>query len=160
VGRPSSDYVTVLAHTPPSAAPWFRGQALPALWEAALGNGIDPLVMCAQTALETAWGRFGGVIDASFHNTAGIKTAAGGGDKDPGAHARFADLRTGAQAHACHLLSYATVGPLPAWNPDPRSHLVERGSAATVQELGAWAPSNPGYGADIAAIVHRLRGDG
>lgn len=129
------------------------------MWTAGLETGVDPVVLVAQCAVETGWGRFGGVITAEWNNTCGLKTAAGGDDKDPGAHARFADLRTGAQAHACHLLAYASVGPLPAWNPDPRSHLVERGSAQTVQELGAWAPSNPDYGADIAAVVHRLRGD-
>lgn len=158
MGPASADYATVLAHVPGSAAPWYSAQALPHLWTAALDLGIDPLVMCAQTAVETGWGTFDGAIDASWNNTCGLKVRDARGDR-PEDHARFADLATGCRAHACHLLAYATTGPLPAWNPDPRSDFVPRGAAPTVQDLsGLWAPSRT-YGQDIAAIVHRLRGE-
>jgi hypothetical protein len=47
-------------------------------WINAGDVGIDGAVFVAQSANETGFGRFGGVIDASFHNSGGIKTTAGG----------------------------------------------------------------------------------
>lgn len=120
--------------------------------------------MAAQCAHETGWGRFGGVIDASWNNTCGLKVKAGGADDDPDAHARFPDLATGALAHAQHLYRYATDGPLPAGMAivDPRWNAPRPGCAPTVQELSdRWAPTREGdepYGEMVAAIYWRLRG--
>lgn len=150
-----------------NAHPRFVNDILPALHAAAAesreghaGRGIDFAVVAAQSAKETGWGRFGGVLDASFHNTAGIKTNAGGGDFDPDAHQRFTSWAEGARAHLNHLSAY--VGLHPVGEPHPRYYTVSRlswaGSITTVEELGArWAPSGS-YGTDIVAMVRELAG--
>ncbi|MBE3563328.1 MAG: S-layer homology domain-containing protein, partial [Hydrogenibacillus schlegelii] len=107
-------------------------------------------VAVAQAAKETAFGRYTGVVPPDFHNWAGLKTTAGGGDSDPSAHARFPDDSTGVRAHLQHLSAYAGL-QLPPGDVivDPRYALVRRGSARTVEELGGkWAPS-PDYGRSI-----------
>lgn len=117
---------------------WVIGQQL----------GIRPEVAYAQSAKETAFGRFGGVIDASFHNWCGLKTREGGPDNDPSAHQRFADNNRGILAHLQHLAAYAGVG-IVGEVVDPRYQWVKKGSARTVEELGGrWAP-NPDYGRSI-----------
>jgi N-acetylmuramoyl-L-alanine amidase len=58
-------------------------------WGQAKDLGIDAAVFVAHAAKETGFGKFGGVIDASFHNSAGLKIAAGGDDNDPGAAPAF-----------------------------------------------------------------------
>lgn len=143
----------------------FVNDILPSLHAAAVesreansGRGIDFAVLVAQSAKETGWGRFGGVLDASFRNTAGIKTAGGGGDFDPDAHQRFPSWAEGARAHVNHLSGY--VGLYPVGEPHPRYHTVARlswaGSIKTVEELGArWAPSGS-YGTDIVKMVREL----
>jgi N-acetylmuramoyl-L-alanine amidase len=115
--------------------------------------------MVAQCAVETGWGRFGGVLDASFNNTCGLKTKTGGADDDPDAHARFPDLATGALAHAQHLYRYATDAALPGGMAivDPRWDKPTPGSAPTVEDLsGRWAGAD--YGEKVAAVYWRLRG--
>jgi len=117
---------------------------------------VRPEVALAQAAHETGWGHYGGVVPPDYHNWCGLKTAAGGSDSDPAAHARFPDDVTGILAHVQHLAAYAG-GPTPqdAGDPvvSPRLHLVQRGSAPTVEQLGGkWAPSAV-YGARVAAIV-------
>jgi hypothetical protein len=118
--------------------------------------GVRPEVALAQAAHETGWGHYGGVVPADARNWCGLKTATGGSDSDPAAHARFPDDATGVLAHVQHLAAYAG-GPTPQEVGDPvvspRLHLVRRGSAPTVEELGGkWAPS-PTYGTRVAAIV-------
>jgi len=144
----------------------FVDQIVPALFAAASaqaaangGRAIDPAILVAQSAHETGWGRFGGVVPATHHNTAGIKTAAGGSNDDPEAHERFADWPDGARGHTNHLAAY--TGLKPVGEPHGRYHTVRRlswaGSVTTVQELGArWAPSST-YGDRIAALTAELR---
>jgi hypothetical protein len=117
---------------------------------------VRPEVALAQAAHETGWGQYGGVVPPDYHNWCGLKTAAGGSDTDPAAHARFPDDATGILAHVQHLAAYAG-GPTPQDVGDPvvspRLHLVQRGSAPTVEQLGGkWAPS-AAYGARVAGIV-------
>ncbi|MDH7478694.1 MAG: N-acetylmuramoyl-L-alanine amidase [Syntrophomonadaceae bacterium] len=138
------------------AAAWARSRGAteefvslaPVYWVIGQQVGIRPEVAYAQAAKETAFGRFGGVIDASFHNWCGLKTREGGASSDPNAHQRFADNNQGVLAHIQHLAAYAgadIVGEI----VDPRFYLVKKGSAGTVEELGGkWAP-NPDYGKSI-----------
>lgn len=143
----------------------FVDTIIPALWEAVeaqrdrnCGRGIDFATVVAQAAKETGWGRFGGVLDPSFRNTAGIKTAAGGDNFDPDAHQRFGSWAEGARAHLNHLAAYtglAIVG-----DAHPRYHVVMRlpwaGTVTTVEELSTrWAPSSS-YGRDIVRMVGEL----
>jgi hypothetical protein len=99
------------------------------------------------------------VLTAEWRNTAGIKTAAGGGDNDPHAHQRFETWADGARAQINHLAAY--VGLQPVGTPHPRYWTVQRlpwaGSITTVEELGArWAPSGT-YGTDIVRMVEEAR---
>ena len=59
---------------------------LPSIWRAAVKRGILPEVMCSQICVETGFFNFGGVLNASYHNTCGLKTTKGGSDKAASAH--------------------------------------------------------------------------
>jgi hypothetical protein len=119
-------------------------------WELAPPRGIRPEVAYAQSANETGYGRFGGVIDASFHNPCGLKTTAGGGNDDPNAHMRFVNWRQGVTACIDHLALYAGAPGFPrASTPDPRHFDSVYATAPTVERLGGhWAP-HPDYGRSI-----------
>lgn len=59
-------------------------------WEYSDEHGdVNPALAYVQAAKETAYGNFGGVLDASYHNPCGLKTNKGGSDKDPKAHMKF-----------------------------------------------------------------------
>jgi peptidoglycan hydrolase-like protein with peptidoglycan-binding domain len=144
----------------------FIYEIIPAIYQAAaqqafINNGrfVDPIIAVAQSAKETGWGRFGGVLTAEWRNTAGIKTASGGGDSDPDAHQRFETWAEGARAQLNHLAAY--VGLQPVGTPHARYWTVQRlswaGSVQTVEELGSrWAPSGS-YGTDIVRMVEEAR---
>jgi hypothetical protein len=144
----------------------FIYEIIPALYEAAaqqgfINNGrfVDPIISVAQSAKETGWGRFGGVLTAEWRNTAGIKVAAGGGNFDPDAHQRFETWAEGARAQINHLAAY--VGLQPVGTPHPRYWTVMRinwaGTVRTIEELGSrWAPSGS-YGTDIVRMVGEAR---
>jgi Mannosyl-glycoprotein endo-beta-N-acetylglucosaminidase len=143
--------------------PRFINEMLPALYIKAMAYGIDPVVMIAQSLLETDRGWFTGVLDPSFFNTAGIKTRKGGDDKDPNAHQRFADWYVGAQAQAEHLYAYMQLDP-PAPIVDPRFGIV-RGNPVympgitTVLGLNAWATA-PRNGERILNVAQRVNAGG
>lgn len=123
---------------------------LPVYWQEAPRYGVRPEVAAAQAALETRFGKYGGVVSPDAHNWCGLKTRSGGANNDPSAHARFPDDLTGVRAHLQHLLRYAG-GRVPAGEVvvDPRFELVKPGIAPTVEDLGGkWAPSRD-YGVSI-----------
>ena len=119
-------------------------------WELGPARGIRPEVAYAQSAKETAYGHFGGVIDASFHNPCGLKTTTGGDNDDPNAHMRFVNWRQGITACIDHLGLYAGAPGYPrASTPDPRHFTSIYATAPTVERLGGhWAP-DPDYGRSI-----------
>lgn len=125
-------------------------------WTIAPRYGIPPEIPYAQAGKETNSGRYTAVVAPESHNWAGIKTAAGGADSDPRAHATFADDAEGVLAHVQHLARYAGAsGPAPGDRlVDPRWTLVTA-RAETVAELDAWA-SDPGYGVDLERRVRDL----
>lgn len=128
----------------------FVGLA-PLYWQIApTRGGVRPDVAYAQAAKETGYGRFGGVIDASFHNPCGMKITAGGSNSDPEAHQRFATWADGITACIDHLALYAGAPGYPRVDtPDPRHFAFLTGVAPTVEGLGGrWAP-NPDYGNSI-----------
>lgn len=154
-----------LAAKAAGANSWYLN-AVSALWDAGVATGVDPVVLAAQCALETSWGRFGGAVGPSHHNTCGLKTTIARGDTADD-HARFpADAAgrpaLGALAHAHHLRLYCGF-PVPYDTPDPRARYVGPGSPAYgsvtyVEELGArWAPAAD-YGERVARIVATIRG--
>lgn len=127
-------------------------------WSLAPRTGVDPAVAYAQAAHETGFGRFGGVINASYNNPCGLKTTAGGDNYDPAAHQRFASWEQGIQAHLDHLALYAgQLGyPRPS-SPDPRHFASIFGTAQGVEQLGGkWAPSAT-YGTTVAGFVNQIR---
>ncbi|RIK06087.1 MAG: hypothetical protein DCC49_11865 [Acidobacteria bacterium] len=132
------------------ATPEFVGLA-PLFWQIApTRGGVRADIAYAQSAKETGYGRFGGVIDPTFKNPCGMKTTAGGSNSDPDAHKRFASWEEGITACIDHLALYAGAQGYPrADSPDPRHFPFLFGTARTVEELsGKWAPS-PDYGFSI-----------
>jgi len=126
-------------------------------WRIAPSVGVDPVVAYCQAAKETGYGKFGGVIDETYHNPCGLKTSEGGGNYDPRAHQRFRTWEDGVSAHIDHLALYAGAEGYPKQGTlDPRHFPYLRGTAKTVEQLGGkWAPSAT-YGEDIVRLMQEL----
>ena len=123
----------------------------PTYWEIGQQIGIRPEVAYAQSAKETAFGRYGGVVSPEMNNWAGIKTRRGGANEDINAHEIFVTPKGGVRGHFNHLAAY--TGQTPIGEPHGRYHTVMSlswaGTIRTVEELGGkWAP-NPDYGNSI-----------
>ena len=146
---------------------------LPIMWNCAIKNGIDPVVLIAQSMKETGWYNFEGVVPASFHNPCGLKITKGGGDYEVGAHMRFASWEDGIMAQSDHLALYAGGSTVPKYSPecgthqnenckangttkDPRHFTYLFGKCPTVESLGCnWAPS-ASYGTDIVKMINEV----
>lgn len=120
-------------------------------------SGVNPEGAYVQSALETNFGRFGGVIDESFYNTCGLKTSSGGANDDPDAHQRFESWEEGIEAHLDHLALYAGAEGYPKMDsPDPRHFPQIFGTAKTFRFLeGKWATSS-GYGNTLEELLVSL----
>ena len=147
---------------------------LPIMWNCAIKNGIDPVVLIAQSMKETGWYNFGGVVPASFHNPCGLKITKGGGDREVGAHMKFESWEDGIMAQSDHLALYAGGPYVPKYSPECASHLNTDhmdngttkdprhftylfGKCPTVESLGCnWAPS-ASYGTDIVKMVKEVQ---
>ena len=121
--------------------------------------GINPIVTYCQSAKETGYMKFGGVLDASFKNPCGLKTTAGGSDTSVSAHQKFTTWEQGIQAQVDHLALYTGVAGYPkVGTPDPRHFPYLFGTAPTVESLGGkWAPSTD-YGTSIVRMVKEVEG--
>jgi len=172
IASPSASFATVHANLGPGVHDRFGDLMFPALWQAALDYGIDPVGMIAQSGKETGWGHFNGQVRPEFHNTCGLKISPAQqalfpgitDDDHPLAHDMSASWAEGARKQAEHLSAWCALlraGLI----LDPRydtvlSVLPSRGKADTWADLGGrWAPS-PTYGTEIEEIMTRLRGDG
>ena len=136
-------------------------------------GGVNWVVAYVQAAKETGYGKFGGVLDASYHNPCGLKNSSGGADEDPNAHKRFDNWDQGIIAHLDHLALYAGAAGYPKTNYvskwqnanldststyDPRHFANLKGRATTVNDLGGqWAPSST-YGVEIFRLYCDLTG--
>ncbi|MGG5460049.1 glucosaminidase domain-containing protein [Clostridium sp. B9] len=120
-------------------------------------GGVNPALAYVQAAKETAYGNFGGVLDASYNNPCGLKTSQGGGDYNPNAHMKFESWHDGVKAHLDHLALYAGAEGYPkAETEDPRHFPAIYGKADSVVDLGAnWAPSET-YGDEILGMYNEL----
>lgn len=129
----------------------------PLFYDLSVKSGVNPVVTYAQSAKETGYFKFGGVLDITFNNPCGMKVSAGGRDKDPNAHQRFKNWEEGIQAQVDHLALYAGAPGYPKTDtPDPRHFNFIKGTAPTVEELGGkWAPSQS-YGTDIVKMMKEL----
>lgn len=125
-------------------------------YDVSIKYGIDPAVTYAQSAKETGYMRFGGVLDKSYCNPCGLKTTAGGGDKDKLAHKKFASWEQGITAQVQHLGLYAGEIYKQDDVVDPRHFPEIRGTAPTVEKLGSkWAPSAT-YGLEIVTLMKQF----
>lgn len=120
------------------------------------GN-VNAAIAYVQSAKETAYGNFGGVIDAGYHNPCGMKTSSGGGDYDKDAHQKFDTWDDGVKAHLDHLALYAGASGYPKSDTtDPRHFATIKGKASTVNSLGGnWAPSTT-YGEEVNKMYRDL----
>ena len=154
IGRPTAS-IEQLAQwaADKNAKPFFIALA-PTFYKVALAAGVDSAVVYCQSAKETGYGKFGGVIDESYCNPCGMKNSAGGGDADPNAHKRFDSWEQGIQAQVDHLALYAGADGYPkSVTLDPRHFSYLHGTARTVEALGGkWAPS-ASYGMDITRMM-------
>jgi hypothetical protein len=119
-------------------------------WRYGQLTGIRPEVLYAQSANETAYGRYGGVVAPEQNNWAGIKVREPAGDRRED-HETFDTPDDGVRAHFNHMSAY--VGLNPIGEPHPRYHIVKSaswaGTVRYVEELGGkWAPG-ANYGANI-----------
>lgn len=126
--------------------------------EASKHGNVNPIAAYAQSAKETAFGRFGGVLDESYHNPCGLKTAVGGDNYDPNAHQVFATWQDGIDAHLDHLALYAGANGYPRSNTlDPRHKAYLLGTAKTVEDLGGkWAGSLT-YGTEVVSYMQSIQ---
>lgn len=123
--------------------------------------GIDPAITYAQSAKETNYFKFGGVLDKSFRNPCGLKTTKGGDNYDKNAHKRFTSWEEGIEAQVQHLALYAGH-PNSPWSgtalKDPRHFDFIKGTAKFVEDLGGkWAPAS-NYGTSIMDMIISMRG--
>lgn len=126
-------------------------------WKIAQTTGVNPVAAYVQSAKETGYGQFKGVLDESFRNPCGLKTSSGGANNDPNAHKRFNSWEEGIAAQLDHLALYAGASGYPKpGTHDPRHFPYLKGTAKTVEELGGkWAPAAT-YGTDIVAMMAKL----
>ncbi|MEG2353340.1 MAG: N-acetylmuramoyl-L-alanine amidase [Clostridium sp.] len=121
-------------------------------------GGINPVVAYAQSAKETGFGRFGGVLDESFFNPCGMKTKDGVVDHEPNAHQRFNNWTEGISAHLDHLALYVGSQGYPRTGNtlDPRHFPYLMGKCDSVESLsGKWALS-PEYGNQIIEMIEGI----
>lgn len=126
------------------------------VWEEAAIEGIKPDIAFAQMMKETGFLKFGGDVQESQNNFAGIGAT---GNGVPGAS--FPDIRTGIRAIIQHEKAYASKDPLNQAVVDPRYSLVNKGCAPYVEWLGiganpigaGWAVSE-NYGYEIVDMVN------
>lgn len=127
---------------------------VPVWFEECATLGVEPSIAIAQAAHETGYGRYGGVVPPSFNNWAGIKTAKGGSNTDPAAHAQFPSARIGIRAQIEHLYLYAR-GVVPN-TVDPRHFAYLAGKAPYLEDPDfTWAGT--GYGLRVLERVTSLR---
>lgn len=123
-------------------------------YDVSVRYGIDPAVTYAQSAKETNYFKFTGVLTIDYKNPCGMKTSSGGGDYDKTAHQKFSTWEEGITAQVHHLALYAGHKDFPkADSPDPRHFPFIYNTVSCVEELGGkWAPSKT-YGSEIVNMM-------
>ena len=156
IGKPTSTLTQCLQWAINKKANDLFLTIVPILYNTAVREDIDPTLVVAQCAKETGYCKFGGVLNASFKNTCGLKTKTGGDCKDPNAHMKFKSWSDGAKAQCEHLALYAGHKNYPKKDPvDPRHASYLYGKCKTVESLsGNWA--GQGYGQDIVRMMKEI----
>lgn len=130
----------------------------PLYWEYGQRTGLCSEMLYAQSAYETNFGRYTGIVPPEYNNWAGIKIATSNGDK-PEDHQQFATPEDGVRAHFNHIAAYTGLDPI--GEPHGRYHLIMRlswaGTVKTVEELsGKWAPSST-YHERIIVMLEEMK---
>lgn len=118
-------------------------------------EGVRGDVAFAQAVLETGWFGFGGAVQPSDNNFAGLGATDGAGHANV---ASFSDARTGVRAQIQHLRRYADPGAtkdtLHAPLVDPRFELVAAGKAPYWNQFGngIWATSKNDYSGRVLML--------
>ncbi|MBC5649543.1 glucosaminidase domain-containing protein, partial [Christensenella tenuis] len=116
--------------------------------EEANEEGVKADVAFIQMCHETGYLKYGGDVQWTQYNFAGIGAT---GNGNPGNS--FTDVRTGIRAQIQHLKAYACTDPLKNACVDPRFHYVTRGCAPTIEKLtGTWA-ADSSYADKIIAML-------
>ncbi len=114
-------------------------------------EGVNYDIAFAQMCLETSFLRFGGDIQASQNNFAGLGSVGA-----EAAGASFPSARIGVRAQIQQLKAYASTEPLVQELVAPRFRFVTRGIAPLIDQLsGRWS-ADPQYGQRILSILRRL----
>ncbi len=129
-------------------------------WEGAL-EGVKGDIAFAQAIVETGWFRYGGQVEWTQNNFAGIGAVDGGAGG-----ATFPNAITGVRAQIQHLRAYADstatkCAQPPLNNPcvDPRFHLVSpKGKAPTWEQMGNgnWATDTE-YASKVLSVYNDMR---
>lgn len=119
-------------------------------WKYGEITNIRADLMYAQSAKETAFGRYTGNVTEDMNNFAGIKVIDSSGDAREN-HETFATADDGIRAHFNHMCAY--VGKEPVGDVHPRYKLAKSsswaGSIKYAEELGGrWAPDE-NYGVSL-----------
>ena len=126
------------------------------LYEEANYEGVRAEAVFAQAMQETGWLQFGGDVQVTQCNFAGLGAS---GNGNPGLS--FNDwgtnsVRKGLRAQVQHLKAYASMAPLNGSLVDPRFSYVTRGIAPNVEDLsGKWA-ADTSYGAKLMVLINKL----
>ncbi len=108
-------------------------------------EGVKAEVAFAQAMKETNFLKYGGDVDISQYNFAGIGATGNGNSGNS-----FSSVRIGIRAQVQHLKAYATSDSLVNEQVDPRYQYVNKGSAPYVQWLGKYEnPSGIGWATAI-----------
>ena len=125
---------------------------LPKLYrEEAAIEGVNYDIAFSQMCFETGYLRFGGGIQPSQNNFAGLGAIGGATES-----ASFESARIGVRAHIQHLKAYASLEPLVQDIVDPRFRFVTRGIAPLIDQLSSRWSADPQYGQKVTAILRRL----
>ena len=172
--EPTGDVVPVLGPnevSPEKMAAWYRAntsvtsratvsvETLARYFaEEGADEGVRGDLAFVQAVLETGWFGFGGSVQPSMNNFAGIGATDGGGTP-----ASFPNARTGVRAQIQHLRAYAdpkvTESKLDHPLVDPRFDLVSpKGRAPSWNDMGNgnWA-TDPNYASKIITLYNRVR---
>ncbi|SHK59557.1 N-acetylmuramoyl-L-alanine amidase [Clostridium cavendishii DSM 21758] len=119
-------------------------------------GGVNPVVAYAQAALETGFGKFGGILDESFRNPCGLKNSIGSDDKVT-SHAKFNTWEEGVSAHLDHLALYAGANGYPRNDTNDQRHFPYLlGTVKYVEELsGKWSPTQD-YGVKVINLMFQI----
>ena len=114
-------------------------------------GGVNWVLAYVQAAKETGYGRFGGVLDESYHNPCGLKNTSGGGDYDANAHKKFDNWEQGVLAHLDHLALYADAHGF------PKTKYIDRWKGEQLAYDETYDPRHMGWYSTTSGILGKAK---